>query len=50
LIWEKPYLIDFSQAITFEHPFAKEFFERDVENINNFFKKFGVKVERLVIE
>jgi RIO kinase 1 len=50
LIWEKPYLIDFSQAVTFEHPFAKEFFERDVKNINNFFEKFGVKVKKLTIK
>lgn len=49
LIFEKPYLIDFSQAVTFEHPLAKEFFERDVKNINSYFEKFGVKVKELKI-
>ncbi|MDI6806448.1 MAG: serine protein kinase RIO [Candidatus Aenigmarchaeota archaeon] len=50
LIWDKPYLIDFSQAVTLEHPFAKEFFSRDVKNINSFFKKFEVKIKELKIE
>lgn len=45
LLFEKPYIIDFSQAVTPKHPLAKEFLKRDVENINNYFKKIGVKVK-----
>jgi RIO kinase 1 len=45
LIFEKPYLIDFSQAVPHSHPFAKEFLLRDIKNINSYFKKIGVKVE-----
>lgn len=45
LIFEKPYIIDFSQAVTAKHPRAKEFLKRDVENINSYFKKNGVKVK-----
>ncbi len=47
---ETPYLIDFSQAVTFDHPLAFEFLKRDVENINKFFKKKGVKVNELLFE
>ncbi len=45
LYWEKPYIIDFSQAIKSLHPLASEFLERDVKNVNNFFKKKGCKVD-----
>jgi RIO kinase 1 len=45
LIFEKPYLIDFSQAVPHSHPLAKEFLLRDIKNINSYFKKIGVKVE-----
>lgn len=44
LIFDKPYIFDFSQAVTKKHPLSKEFLERDVNNINNFFEKKGVKV------
>ena len=39
----KPYLIDFSQAVTKKHPLFHEFLERDRRNINLFFKKFGLE-------
>lgn len=45
LIFEKPYFIDFSQAVPFSHQLAKEFLLRDIKNINSYFKKIGVKVE-----
>lgn len=34
-----PVIIDCGQAVDRRHPRAKEFFERDVKNINSFFKK-----------
>ncbi|MFQ5406620.1 MAG: serine protein kinase RIO [Candidatus Micrarchaeia archaeon] len=37
------YLIDVSQAVLLDHPLAKEFLERDVENIAKYFKKEGVE-------
>lgn len=45
LIWDKPYLIDFSQAVPLKHQLAKQFLERDIKNINSYFKKVGVKVK-----
>jgi RIO kinase 1 len=45
LIFEKPYIIDFSQAVPHSHPLAKEFLKRDIKNINSYFKKLGVEVE-----
>ncbi|MCS7105877.1 MAG: serine protein kinase RIO [Candidatus Aenigmarchaeota archaeon] len=45
LIYEKPYLIDFSQAVPHSHPLAKEFLLRDIKNINSYFKKIGVEIE-----
>ncbi len=31
------YIIDVSQAVTLDHPLAKEFLDRDIKNINGFF-------------
>jgi len=45
LFLKKPYIIDFSQAVTSEHPMALEFLKRDVKNINLYFKKMGVSVD-----
>jgi len=39
---EKPYLIDFGQAVLLTHPKALEFLERDIWNVCTFFKKKGV--------
>ncbi|MBW3019677.1 serine protein kinase RIO [Candidatus Woesearchaeota archaeon] len=44
---EKPVLIDFSQAIVKSSIRAKEYLERDIENINSFFKKLGLKEKEL---
>lgn len=43
LIWEIPYLIDLSQAVPVKHQLAEEFLTRDMKNINDYFKKVGVK-------
>jgi RIO kinase 1 len=45
LIHDVPYFIDFSQAVMKDHPLAKEFLDRDVKNINSYFKKAGVKTQ-----
>lgn len=37
-----PYFIDFSQGVVLNHPKAQEFLERDLNNVLNFFKKFGI--------
>jgi RIO kinase 1 len=45
LFFDRVCIIDFSQAVTFEHPNAKEFLKRDIKNINSYFKKLDVKLE-----
>ncbi|OYT41915.1 MAG: serine/threonine protein kinase [Candidatus Aenigmarchaeota archaeon ex4484_224] len=47
---DQPFIIDFSQAIRTRHPFAKEFLERDINNINKFFKKLGVEIDENLFE
>lgn len=42
---EKPVFIDMSQCTTLEDPMAKEYLERDVRNVVNFFNKVGLKVD-----
>lgn len=42
---EKPVFIDLSQATPIEDPNAKEYLERDVRNICNFFRKLGIKAD-----
>jgi len=39
---QKPYLIDFGQAVVLDHPNAREFLIRDVRNITDYFaKRYG---------
>jgi len=45
LIWKRPYIIDFSQAVPLNHPLAEEFLRRDLRNINLYFKKLDIKVK-----
>lgn len=45
LFFDRPYIIDFSQAVPLRHVMAKEFLKRDIKNINSYFQKFDVKVE-----
>lgn len=45
ILWykEKPYLIDFSQSVLLEHPNAQYLLKRDITNICNDFKKYGIE-------
>lgn len=46
MIWKgKPVLFDVSQAVSLKHPMAQQFLRRDLENLNRYFKKLGVKVQ-----
>lgn len=40
MMWEKPWIIDVSQAVDLSHPKAYEFLHRDLENIFSFFSRF----------
>ncbi len=40
---EELVIIDVGQTITVKHPSAREFFERDINNLSKWFKKQGVK-------
>ncbi len=43
----KPYMIDFGQAVSTEHPNATEFLRRDIRNIVDYFsKRYGVEKDR----
>ena len=37
------YIIDIGQAVILKHPKAQDFLERDVKNVLNYFKKYGIK-------
>jgi len=50
LLKERPYFIDFSQAVTFSHPLAKDFLERDLKNINSHFQRIGIDVKEDILE
>ncbi|MCX8179129.1 MAG: serine protein kinase RIO [Candidatus Aenigmarchaeota archaeon] len=45
LYHKEPVLIDFSQATTLKNNIALELLKRDIENINSYFKKIGIKVK-----
>lgn len=48
MIWEgKPILFDVSQAVLLKHPMANTFLRRDLENLNNYFKRLGVEVQSI---
>ena len=40
-----PYLIDLGQGVLIEHPNAIEFLKRDIRNVVNYFKKFGIRAD-----
>ncbi|RJS76980.1 serine protein kinase RIO [Candidatus Bathyarchaeota archaeon] len=45
MIWKgRPILFDMSQAVPLAHPLADFLLRRDLNNLNKFFKKLGVKV------
>jgi len=43
LNWDEPVLIDFSMGVLLDHPLADELLKRDVTNVSNYFRKFGVE-------
>ena len=46
MVWEqKPVIFDVSQAMLTIHPMASILIERDIKNINNYFKRIGVKIK-----
>jgi RIO kinase 1 len=46
MLWKgKPILFDFSQAVLLKHPMADVFLRRDLENLNNYFKRLGVVIQ-----
>lgn len=48
---EKPYIIDVGQAVLLEHPNAFDFLKRDIHNIVQHFKKYGMtKDEQQIFE
>jgi RIO kinase 1 len=48
---EKPYVIDVGQAVLLEHPQAFDFLKRDIHNVVQHFKKYGiVKDEQQIFE
>jgi RIO kinase 1 len=45
MMWKgKPVIFDVSQAVPTSHPMAEFLLRRDLENVNRFFSRFGVKV------
>ena len=45
MVWRgKPILFDMAQAVLSSHPMALTFLQRDLENLNRYFKKLDVKV------
>lgn len=46
MVWrEKPVIFDVSQAVSLEHPLADKLLSRDLENLNNYFRRCGVGVK-----
>lgn len=50
LVWNGlPYIIDFGQAVSIKHPKAREFLDRDIDNVlKHFFRKYGIARDRAV--
>ena len=48
MIWKnQPVIFDISQAVTSKHPMAHSFLQRDIANVNNYFKKLGCRIRSL---
>ena len=45
MIWNgKPVIFDVSQAVSIEHPMANQFLQRDLENLNRYFRKLDLEL------
>lgn len=45
MVWRgKPVLFDMAQAVLLSHPMATTFLKRDLQNLNRYFKRLGVRV------
>jgi len=45
MIWEnRPVIFDMSQGVSLEHPMSDTFLSRDLDNLNNYFLKYGVDI------
>lgn len=42
---QKPYIIDIGQGVLLDHPASLDFLKRDIHNINEYFKKYGVETD-----
>jgi RIO kinase 1 len=48
MIWRgKPFLFDMAQAVPLSHPMSTTFLKRDLENLQRYFKRLGVKVHSI---
>ncbi|TXT56593.1 MAG: RIO-type serine/threonine-protein kinase Rio1 [Candidatus Thorarchaeota archaeon] len=45
LWWDKPVIIDVSQAVLNKHNYAIKYLRRDIHNISNYFRRLGVQSE-----
>ena len=47
ILWheDKPWIIDCGQSLTADHPNAIEFLQRDIKNINRYFRSLDVKIK-----
>jgi serine/threonine-protein kinase RIO1 len=44
VVKSQPVIFDFAQAVITEHPMAREFLERDLLRMNEYFSRIGVGV------
>ncbi len=45
MIWRgKPVIFDLSQAVSIEHPMTEHLLKRDLNNINNYFEHYSIKL------
>ena len=45
MLENKPFIIDVGQSVTIDHPMAREWLRRDVENICHYFNHLGVETD-----
>ncbi|MBN2013857.1 MAG: serine protein kinase RIO [Candidatus Altiarchaeota archaeon] len=43
LNWGEPVIIDLSMGVLLDHPLAEELLRRDIRNVLNYFRKFGIE-------